>query len=57
MRWLDDTPKPNGDPEIAHECVDWDLLMKELRSKHVDASVFVHPKFGEFSLPYSLKKY
>ncbi|KAJ0120582.1 uncharacterized protein J7T55_015311 [Diaporthe amygdali] len=47
MRWLDDTPEPNGNPVIAHECVNWDLLMDEFTRKRVDPSVFVHPKFGK----------
>lgn len=47
MRWLDDTPKPNGNPDIAHECTNWNLLFKELTRISVNPSVFVHPKFGK----------
>lgn len=54
MRWLDDTPEPNGNPAIAHECVNWDLLMDEFTRKRVDPSVFVHPKFGKSNNPMHL---
>lgn len=54
MRWLDDVPKPNGNSDIAHECVNWDLLMEEFARIYVPPSVFVHPKFGECDLHASI---
>lgn len=48
--WRDKTPMPTGDFNVAHECVDWDLLHEGMLEKRIDPwekGTFVHPIFGE----------
>ncbi|KAG5982194.1 hypothetical protein E4U55_002212 [Claviceps digitariae] len=48
-RWYQKDPRPTGNSDIAHECVNWDLLKAELKRKHVDPwepGLLVHPVFG-----------
>ncbi|SMR62120.1 unnamed protein product [Zymoseptoria tritici ST99CH_1E4] len=48
--WRANTPMPTGDFNVAHECVDWDLLHEGMLEKRIDPwekGTFVHPIFGE----------
>ncbi|KAH7401406.1 hypothetical protein BKA66DRAFT_565048 [Pyrenochaeta sp. MPI-SDFR-AT-0127] len=48
-RWYQKDPRPTGNSDIAHSCVNWDLLKSELRRKHVnpwEPGLLVHPVFG-----------
>ncbi|KAH8760430.1 hypothetical protein F5883DRAFT_425683, partial [Diaporthe sp. PMI_573] len=48
-RWYARDPRPTGNSDIAHECVNWDMLKGELRRRHVDPwqpGLLVHPFLG-----------
>ncbi|KAG6015465.1 hypothetical protein E4U54_003446 [Claviceps lovelessii] len=48
-RWYQKDPRPTGNSDIAHECVNWDMLKAELKRKHVnpwEPGLLIHPVFG-----------
>ncbi|KAG6005654.1 hypothetical protein E4U21_007770 [Claviceps maximensis] len=48
--WHKKDPRPTGRSDIAHECVNWDMLTAELKRKHVDPwepGLLIHPEFGK----------
>ncbi|KAG5956814.1 hypothetical protein E4U57_002277 [Claviceps arundinis] len=48
-RWYQKDPRPTGNSDILHECVNWDMLKEELKRKHVnpwEPGLLVHPVFG-----------
>lgn len=49
-RWYAKDPRPTGNSDIAHECVNWDLLRAEFKKRHVnpwEPGMIVHPIFGK----------
>ncbi|KAG5933338.1 hypothetical protein E4U60_004520 [Claviceps pazoutovae] len=48
-RWYQKDPRPTGNSDILHECVNWDMLKEEFKRKHVnpwEPGLLVHPVFG-----------
>ncbi|SPQ23069.1 2718d2ac-2974-4226-8370-f84f2e3dcb32 [Thermothielavioides terrestris] len=49
MIWFDNSILPGGNRTIAHECVNWDRLLRgmdEIKVDPFEPGVLVHPKFG-----------
>lgn len=49
-RWYQKDPRPTGNSDILHECVNWDMLKDEFKRKHVnpwEPGLLVHPVFGK----------
>lgn len=49
MIWFDNSILPGGNRTIAHECVNFDALLKgmdEIKVDPFEPGVLVHPKFG-----------
>ncbi|KAG6129635.1 hypothetical protein E4U38_004993 [Claviceps purpurea] len=48
-RWYQKDPRPTGNGNIAHECVNWDMLAAEFKRKHVnpwEPGLLIHPILG-----------
>lgn len=53
-RWYAKDPRPTGNSDIEHECVNWDLIRGAFKERHVDVwkpGNIVHPIFGMCPLP------
>ncbi|KAF2731067.1 hypothetical protein EJ04DRAFT_536861 [Polyplosphaeria fusca] len=49
IRWVEESPYPFGNRSSKHECVNWEVLMKEMKRKRVDPftpGLLVHPIYG-----------
>lgn len=49
MFWFNESILPGGNRTIAHECVDWKLLLEGMEKVKVDPfeeGLLIHPKFG-----------
>ncbi|EMR71682.1 putative tat pathway signal sequence protein [Eutypa lata UCREL1] len=49
MIWFNESILPGGNRTIAHECVNWELLLEGMEKNKVDPftpGLLVHPKFG-----------
>ncbi|KAI1742668.1 hypothetical protein F4680DRAFT_445705 [Xylaria scruposa] len=49
MIWFDESILPGGNRTIAHECKNWDMLIKGMEQVKVDPftpGLLVHPKYG-----------